>query len=50
MFEIIFTVLAVWLLIKAIGWALKISWKALKAAAIIFIVLAVFSVIMCILL
>ncbi len=41
MLEIIFTVLAIWLFIKAIGLALKLTWGAAKIAATVLLVLAV---------
>lgn len=50
MFEIIISVLIICLLVKALGWALKISWKALKAAAVIFLILAIFATVMCLVL
>ncbi len=41
MLEIIFTVLAIWLFVKAIGLALKLTWGAAKIVATILLVLAV---------
>ncbi len=41
MLEIIFTILAVWLFIKAVGLAFKLTWGAAKIAATILLALAV---------
>lgn len=41
MLEIIFTILAVWLFIKAIGLALRLTWGAAKIVATILLVIAV---------
>lgn len=41
MIEIIFSVIAIWLFVKAIGLALKLTWGAAKIAAIILLALAV---------
>ena len=47
MLELIITVLALWLLIKAIGLALKITWGTTKIVASILITLAVIVFIFC---
>lgn len=47
MIEILFTVLAIWLFIKAIGLALKITWGMAKTVATILLVLAVPAFILC---
>lgn len=47
MLEIIFTVLAVWLFIKAFGLAVKISWGVAKIVATILLVLAIPVFILC---
>ena len=47
MLELIITVIALWLLIKAIGLALKITWGATKIVATILITLAVPVFIFC---
>lgn len=47
MLELIITVLALWLLIKAIGLALKITWGTTKIIATILITLAVPIFIVC---
>ena len=41
MLEIIFTFLAVWLFIKAVGLAFKLTWGAAKIGATILLALAV---------
>lgn len=41
MLEIIFTILAVWLFIKAIGLAFRLTWGAAKIVATILLVIAV---------
>ncbi len=41
MLEIIFTILAVWLFIKAIGLAFRLTWGATKIVATILLVIAV---------
>ena len=41
MIEIIFSVIAVWLFVKAIGLALKLTWGAAKIGATILLALAV---------
>lgn len=41
MLEIIFSVLAVWLFIKAVGLTFKLAWSAAKVAATILLVIAV---------
>lgn len=47
MLEIIFTVLAVWLFLKAIGLAFKLTWGAAKIGATILLVLAIPVFILC---
>lgn len=47
MLELIITVIALWLLIKAIGLALKITWGTTKIVASILITLAVIVFIFC---
>ncbi len=49
MLELIITVLALWLLIKAIGLALKITWGATKIVATILLTIAVPAFIVCLL-
>ena len=41
MLEIIFTILAVWLFIKAIGLAFRLTWGAAKIVATILLAIAV---------
>lgn len=41
MLEIIFTIIAVWLFIKAVGLAFKLTWGAAKIGAAILLALAV---------
>ena len=47
MFEIIFTVIFIWLMVKAIGLALKLTWGVAKIAASILIGLAFPVLILC---
>ena len=47
MIEIIFSVIAVWLFVKAIGLAFKLTWGAAKIAASILIGLAFPVLIVC---
>lgn len=47
MIEILISILAIWLLIKAIGLALKITWGAAKVVATILMVLAIPLFIVC---
>ena len=47
MIEILISILAIWLLIKAIGLALKITWGAAKVVATILMVLAIPIFIVC---
>lgn len=47
MLEIIFTILAIWLFVKAIGLAFKLTWGAAKISATILLVLAVPVFILC---
>lgn len=47
MLEIIFTILAIWLFVKAIGLAFKLTWGAAKIGATILLVLAVPAFILC---
>lgn len=47
MLEIIFTCLAVWLFIKAIGLAFKITWGTTKIVAAILLALAIPVFILC---
>lgn len=47
MLEIIFTILAVWLFIKAIGLAFKVTWGAAKIVATILLALSVPILILC---
>ena len=49
MFEILVTVLCIWLFIKAIGLALKITWGMAKIAATILMVLALPALVLCLL-
>ena len=41
MIEIIFSILAIWLFVKAIGLAIKITWGAAKIVATILLAIAV---------
>ena len=41
MLEIIFTILAIWLFVKAIGLAFKLTWGAAKIGATILLAIAV---------
>lgn len=47
MLEIIFSILAIWLFVKAIGLAFKLTWGAAKIGATILLVLAVPAFILC---
>lgn len=47
MIEILISILAIWLLIKAIGLAFKITWGAAKIVATILMVLAIPIFIVC---
>ena len=47
MIEILISILAIWLLIKAIGLAFKITWGATKIIATILMVLAIPIFIVC---
>lgn len=47
MIEILISILAIWLLVKAIGLAFKITWGAAKIVATILMVLAVPIFIVC---
>ena len=47
MIEILISILAIWLLIKAIGLALKITWGVAKVVATILMVLAIPIFIVC---
>lgn len=47
MIEILISILAIWLLIKAIGAAFKITWGAAKIIATILMVLAIPIFIVC---
>lgn len=47
MIEILISILAIWLLIKAIGVAFKITWGAAKIIATILMVLAIPIFIVC---
>jgi len=49
LFEILVTVLCIWLFIKAIGLALKITWGMAKIAATILMVLALPALVLCLL-
>lgn len=50
MLEIIFTVLAIWLFIKAITLAVKIGWGVTKIVATVLLVLAIPAFIVCLIL
>lgn len=50
MFEILVCVLFVWLFVKAIGLALKVSWGLAKVIAVVLSVLALPALIFCLLL
>lgn len=47
MIEILISILAIWLLIKAIGLAFKITWGAAKIVATILMILAVPIFVVC---
>ena len=47
MIEILISILAIWLLVKAIGLAFKITWGAAKIIATILMVLAIPIFIVC---
>ena len=47
MIEILISILAIWLLVKAIGLAFKITWGAAKIVATILMVLAIPIFIVC---
>lgn len=47
MIEILISILAIWLLVKAIGLAFKITWGAAKIVATILMILAVPIFIVC---
>ena len=49
MFEILVTVLCIWLFIKGIGLALKIAWGMAKITATILMALALPALVLCLL-
>lgn len=49
MFEILVTVLCIWLFIKGIGLALKLAWGMAKIVATILMVLALPALVLCLL-
>jgi hypothetical protein len=49
MLDILFTVLFLWLLVKAIGFAFKLTWGITKIIACVLMVLALPSLILCLL-
>lgn len=47
MLEILFSILAIWLFVKAIGLAVKIGWGVTKIVATVLLVLAIPVFILC---
>ena len=49
MLEILFTVIFLWLLVKTIGFAFKLTWGVAKIVACVLMVLALPSLVLCLL-